>query len=83
MRKSLFTLLIILGLCPLFARARAENWDRFRGPNGRGVAADKNIPVAFGDTENVLWKLALPGLGNSSPVIWGKHLFLQSASADR
>jgi outer membrane protein assembly factor BamB len=80
MRTSLFTLLILLGLTPVFARA--ENWDRFRGPNGLGIATDKSIPVSFDDKTNVVWKLALPGLGNSSPVIWGKHLFLQTASAD-
>ena len=82
MRKTVFTLLIILGLAPLFATAHAENWDRFRGPNGLGVAADKNIPVSFDERKNVLWKLPLPGLGNSSPIIWGKFLFLQTASAD-
>jgi outer membrane protein assembly factor BamB len=82
MRKTLVTLLMVLGLCSRQNLAGAENWERFRGPNGLGVAADKDIPVRFNDTENVLWKLPLPGLGNSSPVIWGKHLFLQTASPD-
>ena len=82
MRKFLFTLLV-LGLGAFsYSRAWGGNWERFRGPNGMGVAADKDIPVQFDDKHNVLWKLALPGHGNSSPVIWGKHLFLQTASRD-
>jgi outer membrane protein assembly factor BamB len=79
MHRFLFTLLLALGFV---VPVSAENWERFRGPNGTGVAPDKNIPVKFDAAENVLWKLALPGLGNSSPIIWGKHLFLQTASAD-
>src|SRR5262249_30206525 len=55
---------------------------RFRGPNGDGVAADKNIPVEFAEKNGILWKVALPGDGNSSPVIWGKYLFLQCASSE-
>jgi outer membrane protein assembly factor BamB len=82
MRKSLVTLLVIGFGWSLPRLAWGENWERFRGPNGRGTAADKNIPVQFDDKENVLWKLPLPGYGNSSPVIWGRHLFLQTASAD-
>jgi len=62
--------------------AGADNWDRFRGPNGAGTADDKNIPLTFGSSENIVWKVALPGAGNSSPIVWGKHLFLQSASDD-
>jgi outer membrane protein assembly factor BamB len=60
----------------------ADNWERFRGPNGTGTAHDKDVPLTFGAKENVVWKVALPGAGNSSPVVWGKRLFLQSASKD-
>jgi outer membrane protein assembly factor BamB len=55
-------------------------WDRFRGPNGTGVSDDKDVPVTFSANENLLWKVELPGAGNSSPVVWGKHLFLQTSS---
>src|SRR5262245_6431076 len=57
-------------------------WERFRGPNAAGVSDDKNIPVTFGPKENMRWKIALPGSGNSSPIVWGDHLFLHAASAD-
>src|ERR1019366_8013789 len=62
--------------------ARADNWERFRGPNGNGIAKDKNIPVKFSATEGVLWKVPIPGDGNSSPIVWGDRLFLHSASLD-
>jgi outer membrane protein assembly factor BamB len=62
--------------------ARAGNWPRFRGPNGTGVAADKDVPVSWSDKAGILWQVSLPGLGNSSPIVWGDRLFVQTASAD-
>ncbi|MFO0865362.1 MAG: PQQ-binding-like beta-propeller repeat protein [Gemmataceae bacterium] len=60
----------------------ADVWGRFRGPNGAGVSSDKNIPTTFGPTEHVFWKTENPGVGNSSPIVWGKRIFLHSASRD-
>src|SRR5262249_7109144 len=78
------TILLALSGCLAFtiSSVRADNWPRFRGPNGEGVAADKNIAVQFDEKSGIRWKVALPGDGNSSPVIWDKHLFLQCAAAD-
>jgi len=73
------TLLLVAGIVCI---AGADNWDRFRGPNGAGTADDKGVPVTFGPNKNVIWKVELPGTGNSSPVVWGKRLFLHSASKD-
>jgi outer membrane protein assembly factor BamB len=61
--------------------AHAENWPRFRGPNGDGISASKNIPVQWSERDGVIWKTELPGVGHSSPVIWGDRLFVQSATA--
>ncbi len=79
--RRLFTLPV--GLC-LFAAlpAFAGNWERFRGPNGGGTAQDKDIPITFDEKSGILWKLAIPGIGNSSPVVWGKQLFLQTSAPD-
>ncbi|HZZ81337.1 MAG TPA: PQQ-binding-like beta-propeller repeat protein, partial [Gemmataceae bacterium] len=63
------------------ASARADNWERFRGPNGVGISKDKNIPIKFSPTENVRWKIDIDS-GHSSPVVWGDRLFVQTASAD-
>ncbi|CAN5295349.1 PQQ-like beta-propeller repeat protein [soil metagenome] len=63
------------------ARADEPSWSRFRGPAGAGTAVDMDIPVKLSE-QTALWKKELPGPGNSSPVIWGDKLFLQSASKD-
>ena len=75
-RAALAAALVLL----VVTAGSADNWPRFRGPNGTGVAADKDVPVLFGEKDNLLWKAPLPGKGNSSPVIWGDGLFVQSAS---
>jgi outer membrane protein assembly factor BamB len=56
----------------------ASDWPRFRGPNGAGIASDKEIPVHWTETD-VLWKTPIPGVGNSSPIVSGDHVFIQSA----
>ena len=57
--------------------AGADDWTRFRGPNGSGVAAaGESVPAEWGDDQNLAWKLALPGPGSSSPIIIGKQVFL-------
>lgn len=82
MRHRLTLPLVLAFTVVLGSVAAAANWERFRGPNGTGVATDKNVPVEFSEGNGILWKLKLPGLGNSSPVVWGNHLFLQTATDD-
>ncbi len=69
-------------LIPLFAlaSARADNWPAWRGPTGQGTSAEKNLPLKWSPTENVKWKIALPDIGNSSPVVWGDKIFLTQAT---
>jgi len=50
--------------------ASGQEWTRFRGPNGSGVSAEKSIPTHLSDA-HVSWKVELPGVGHSSPVLWG------------
>lgn len=57
--------------------ARASDWAQFRGPNGTGISADSApAPVSFSETENLKWKIALPGPGSSSPIIVGDRIFV-------
>jgi outer membrane protein assembly factor BamB len=69
---------IVLFAAPLFA---AENWPSFRGPGARGVAERADLPVTWNVSTgaNVAWKAAIPGLGLSSPIIWGDQIFLTTA----
>jgi outer membrane protein assembly factor BamB len=62
--------------------ASAQEWARFRGRDGAGISAAKTVPVQFGTAE-YRWKVALPGEGHSSPVLWGKRLFLTSAEMSK
>ena len=74
----------IVGLiCVMVGVARsatAEDWSRFRGPNGSGVSADRDIPTEWSATKNIVWQADLPGPGSSSPIISGPHVFLTSYS---
>ena len=53
-----------------------DDWPQFRGPGGAGVSTDANVPVKWSDTENLLWKLELPGRGASSPIVLGDRVFV-------
>jgi outer membrane protein assembly factor BamB len=57
----------------------AENWPGFRGPRGDGSSGEKGVPVTWSATENIAWKVPIPGRGHSSPVVWGDRIFLVSA----
>ena len=58
--------------------AAAQEWTRFRGPNGSGIAGKANIAVKWSEKE-YHWKVKLPERGYSSPVLWGKKIFLTCA----
>ncbi len=68
-------------LLPVCGLVSAGDWPRFRGPNGTGIAADKDVPVKWTE-ENILWKTPIPGAGHSSPIVCKGRIFLQSASED-
>ena len=54
-------------------------WPNWRGPSGQGVVEGSAYPDTWSDTENVLWKTPVPGIGHSSPIIWGNQIFLTTA----
>jgi outer membrane protein assembly factor BamB len=64
---------VLLLLTPL---AAAEEWPGWRGPRGDGSVRGGTVPVRWSQTENVAWKSPIPGIGHSSPVVWGERVFL-------
>src|ERR1044071_539539 len=72
----------LLAIPLTFGRAGAQEWTRFRGPNGTGISAATTVPIQFSEGD-YNWKVSLPGKGHSSPVVWGKRIFLTSAEEDR
>ncbi len=57
------------------------SWPSFRGPQASGIAEGQNLPDRWdGKTgENILWRTTIPGLAHSSPVVWGRRVFVTSA----
>ena len=78
---TLFVLKIAC-LC-LLANGQAdaqENWSRFHGPNGSGLAADATLPAEVSE-DDYLWTAELKGTGSSSPVVWGDNVFVTSCDS--
>ena len=61
----------------------AENWPGWRGPRGDGTSHEKNVPVKWGPTQNVLWKTPVPGKGHASPIVWENHIFVVTAGKEQ
>lgn len=58
--------------------ATAQEWTRFRGPNGTGISAAKGVPVTWTE-QDFRWRVPISGESHSQPVIWGDRIFLTTA----
>ena len=54
----------------------ADNWPAWRGPHATGVCDEHPLPLTWSATDNIRWKVPLPGPGNSTPIVWGDRVFL-------
>jgi hypothetical protein len=62
------------------ANASADkNWPQFRGSRAGVAVDDARLPDTWSTTENVAWKIDVPGRSWSSPVVWGNHVFVVTA----
>ena len=59
----------------------AANWTAWRGPQGTGVCLETNLPLHWGTSNHVRWRVPLPDRGNSTPVIWGSRVFITQGIA--
>jgi outer membrane protein assembly factor BamB len=80
-RRAAILMLLLVCLAAQASAAGAQEWTRFRGPNGAGQSDAASIPATWTESDT-LWKAALPGKGNSSPVLWGDQVFVTSANPD-
>ena len=71
-------LLLVCAAC-LPGFAAGADWPQFRGPTGQGHAQASDLPLRWSDTEHITWKVAIPGLGWSSPVVQGNQVWLTTA----
>ena len=74
-RRALVAVAVVLGVC---GPVSADPWHYWRGPGNSGYAPG-DAPVSFSGTENVKWRVPIPGKGNSTPVVAGGSIFLTTA----
>src|SRR5262245_23031605 len=65
--------------CLLSCLLLAQDWPQFRGPDGQGRATGDGFPVQWSETQNVAWKVPVPGRGWSSPIVAGGRVWLTTA----
>jgi outer membrane protein assembly factor BamB len=76
---------IIFFCCSFFSIAQEKdinylkNWPQWRGPEASGNSSYGNPPIEWSETENVKWKIEIPGRGHSTPIVWGDYVFLTTA----
>ena len=73
-KRFLEVILVTLAVSSLPV-SRAQEWTRFRGPNGQGISPDGEIPIKWTE-KDYNWKVKLPGGGHGSPVLWADRIFL-------
>ena len=57
----------------------SKNWNHFRGPTANGISTTAKPPTKWSSTDNVAWKIEVPGKGSSSPIVWNDKVFLTTA----
>ena len=62
-----------------FARESVQNWHQWRGPQADGLAPLGDPPIHWDETKNVRWKVAVPGEGHATPIVWGDQIFVLTA----
>jgi outer membrane protein assembly factor BamB len=60
----------------------SKYWPFWRGPSMQGLVEGTGYPSTWSDSENVLWRVEVPGRGHSSPIVWADRIFLTTAAAD-
>lgn len=77
----LFTLMTWL-VSSATTTAYAENWPSWRGPTQNGISTETSLPTEWSTSQNVAWKLPMPGEAGSTPAVWGDRIFLTSVDGD-
>jgi len=78
---------LVLSLCWLLTLSSPADetsdydkyWPQWRGPEGTGMAPHGDPPVEWSEEKNVRWKLAIPGEGHASPIVWGEVVYVLTA----
>jgi outer membrane protein assembly factor BamB len=76
-------LFCLLALATVAAPLCAEDWPCWRGPRLDGTTNDDKVPLEWSKTDNVRWKVSIPGRGYSSPIVCGERVFVSSCDEDK
>jgi outer membrane protein assembly factor BamB len=86
MRRSRWRVIawVVLGMTGVSAQPAADPWPSFRGPQASGVSATATPPVRWdvSSAASTAWRIAIPGLGHSSPIVWGNRVFVTTAVSE-
>lgn len=74
---------VMLMLLMLAQSLVAEEWPGWRGPRGDGTSLEKGVPTEWSTTKNIAWKASIPGVGHSSPIVWGNRIFVTTCLMDQ
>lgn len=81
-QRSLYALIPFALLSAPLDAALPTDWPQFRGPSADGITPAHNLPLQWGTTKGVAWKVPIPGKGWSSPVLVNGRIYLTSAIPD-
>lgn len=82
-RNRLLLASVVISCLAAALPAAGDDWPQFRGPDGQGHAAARDLPTTWNETQNVRWKTPIAGLGWSSPVVVGEQIWLTTAIAEQ
>jgi outer membrane protein assembly factor BamB len=72
-------LLSVLLSINAYSNSGSDYWPTWRGPDATGASKNANPPLTWSETENIKWKVAVPGQGLSSPIVWADKIFFLTA----
>jgi len=70
---------LVLLVCVAHSTFAQTNWPQWRGTDASGISSETGLPTEWSETKNVRWKAPIPGRGHSSPIVWGKRVFLTTS----
>ncbi len=76
-------LFVLSAWLALAGRSHGEDWPQWRGPRGDGSSLETGVPVRWSDTQNIAWKVEVPGAGHASPIVWRDKVFVATCIEDR
>lgn len=83
MKSCILSLMVLLSQLAFLAPVSADGFNQFRGMGGSAVVRNQAIPLDWSESQNLAWKIAVPGSGWSQPFIWENKLFVTSAVGDK